>query len=121
MDNTTHKEEYQGKEERIHKRKKRTDRWKELKRQTTLLIKQSKSEYYRKYTGDSRLYYKVVGRLKRRESPRNFCVSELFPEQSDNAAAESVADFFSSIGDKFEPLPFAATPTKISFKYRPRR
>ena len=61
---------------KIFKRGRRGDEWKEARKETTKLIKESKKEWYDKYkeqaktSNDPALYYKVVNRLKDKESPR---------------------------------------------------
>ena len=94
----------------LFEREHRSAAWKELKRGTNKMIKDAKHNFYNKFTelaiksGDPALYYKVVGRLKDRRAPENFCVTSLFPDKSPEEAAELVADFFCLIGDKFDPL-----------------
>ena len=88
----------------------RSSRWREKKRETTTMIRKSKSEYYQKFskiaaqTGDSSLYFKVVNRLKDRQAPKLFCVTDLFHGKDPEVIAETVADFFAHVGRNFSPL-----------------
>ena len=59
----------------VYEREGRSALWKIHKKYTTTLIRNSKRDYYQKFTkkaittGDSRLYFQVVGRLKDRQCP----------------------------------------------------
>ena len=95
---------------KVFRKEFRSTRWKQLKAETTRMIKEAKRRYYdnfteqAKKTGDSSLYFRIVNRLRDRRAPENFCVTDLFPGQPHTAAAEQVADFFCSISDAFEQL-----------------
>ena len=94
----------------FEKSKKRTPKWKEMKKATDKMIKEAKQEYYQKFTklalesGDMSLYYRVVNRIKDSQAPTNFCVTDLYPDKPPEEVAELVADFFCEIGQKFDPL-----------------
>lgn len=102
----------------VFKKKKRSARWKVIKKESACMIKDSKKEYYQKFTklaaetGDPSLYYKVVNRLKDRRAPDTFCVTSLIPGEQPEAAAEKVADFSCQIGDKFAPVTEEQLPDK---------
>ena len=65
------------------KTRKKCYRWVHLKKNTDRLIREGKKSYYEKFTelakktGDSALYYKVVGRLINSEAPKPFLISFL--------------------------------------------
>ena len=67
------------------KKEERSENSKTLKEETTRLIRESKADYYKKYTelaketGDPALYYKVVNRLKDRQSPHLLKLQQCFP------------------------------------------
>ena len=88
---------------RIYARYGRSNKWHEQKRKTNALIKESKRKYYNLYTnkaimtpGDASLYYKVVSRLKDKQTPPPFNVSEMCPGKTDLQVAEELADYFSA-------------------------
>ena len=66
------------------------------------MIRDSKSNYYTKFTNlakeknDPSPYFKVINRLKDRQSPRRFSVSDLFKNDT--------ADFFTVISNGFTPI-----------------
>lgn len=90
---------------RIFNREDRSDNWREAKRETNLLIRNSKKDYYTnlaKKTEDPSLYFKMVGRLKSCEATRPFDIMNLFKGVTEQDAA--VADYFMSILSRFDPL-----------------
>ena len=104
----------------------RNDVWKEKKKYTDKLIAEAKERYYSMYTskaltnnGDAGLYYKVVNRLKDRQSQKPFEVCQMKPELTHEEVAEDLANYFSKIFDDFEPLdegippPSKNDPTKL--------
>ena len=88
----------------------RSANWRNAKRETDGLIKEEKRNYYNAYvdkakkTNDASLYYKAVARLGTAERQSPFSPSDLFPGLSDAEVSEKVADFFTQISDKFDPL-----------------
>lgn len=96
----------------------RAGRWRELKRLTNEMIRESKKEFYEKLMkkatkmGDTSLYYRIVNRLKHSQAPETFCVMQIYPNQKEEDVAELVADFFCSIGDAFTPLCDEDLPSK---------
>ena len=71
------------------------------------MIESAKKKYYNCYTnkaiqnpGDTSLYYKVVHRLKDRQTPPRFDVCSMRP----NLSQEELADFFSSINSNLTPI-----------------
>ena len=93
---------------RTYDKEHRSDAWKEKKRETNKLIKDSKREYYdhfinlSKTSNDPALYYKIINRLKTtNNAKKNFEVCDLFAGATESDVAEKVADFFTAISDKF--------------------
>ena len=95
---------------RIFQREKRSVYWKNYKKMINKMIKRSKKEYYDLFTNaakknnDPALYFKIISRLKDRQAPRPFCVTDLFRNLPIEDGCEEIADFFTKISDKFTPL-----------------
>ena len=73
---------------KIYEKHDRSDEWKLAKKTTNKMIKYSEKKYYDKYvnlakeTGDQALYYKMIGWLKDKESPKPFRVQSMFPKMN---------------------------------------
>ena len=95
----------------------RSPKWKDEKRETDRLIKESKRSYYNEFLEKSKtsnkpsLYYNMVNRLKEVGEPVRFDVCSLFPDISEKEVAEKVADFFTQISERFTPLQDRHIPT----------
>ena len=101
---------------RVYKRNERSLSWKSHKRETNLLVKNAKRDFYQKFvklakeTNDPSLYYKAVGRLKVGKQKPPFSLLDLFPGKGPAEVAECAADFFTQVSDRFEPLEPADVP-----------
>ena len=95
---------------RTYKKEERSHYWKTKKSITDGLIRDGKKEYYEKFTnlakqtGDSGLYFKMIGRLSSDGNGGDFDIRKLYEGRTDSEIAEEAADFFTSINSSFEPL-----------------
>ena len=100
---------------------KRDARWREIKRETERMIKESKKEFYEatkakaKETNNIGLYYKAVAQIKDQEKKPPFDVRTLFNGKTDLEIGNEIASFFNAISEGHTPL---EEPEQIS--KRPR-
>ena len=91
-------------------KEKRSDKWKDQKKQTDRLIKDAKKKYYEEFLEKSKvsnkpsMYYNMVNRLKNISKAEHFEVNSLYPDLPEADVAEKVADFFCKISGNFSPL-----------------
>ena len=95
---------------KTYKQEERSIKWRDQKKETVKLIRESKRSYYNEFFEKSKtcnkpsLYYNMVNRLKESTSRKPFSVSDLFPDLAADVVAEKVADFFTNIAKDFVPL-----------------
>ena len=98
------------KRRKVYDREGRSVRWKALKKQCKDLYNKRAATYMEEQKkvltapDASRAFFKNVKAYQSREKPPNFDVRELFPEESDDMIADSLADHFNSISSEFEGL-----------------
>ena len=91
-------------------KKKRTDRWKKLKKLTNSMIKSKKREFVDSLKqraideGNSSQFYKAVKCLKDHDKPPEWDVRGIFPNLTDKQVADKIAVFFNKISQEFESI-----------------
>ena len=91
--------------------------WKALKRETLKRIEQKKQEFVEQAekvsaSDGGRTYFKAISRLRNGGREQRWDLMNLFPEDSQLAAAEKVRDYFGQVANASSPLgPAAPAPT----------
>ena len=86
---------------------KRTAEWREAKKETDNMIKESKKNYYKKMKEmalekrSTSVYYRAVSKLKDKEKSPAFDIRSMFPDLTDKAISEQVAEYFNRITEDF--------------------
>ena len=100
----------------------RGPKWIEAKKRTDKLIKDSKSQYYAQVVtrltaeGSNQIPYNILKDIAIPDRPAPWSVNHVAPGLGDSALAESLADYFVKIIDKFSPLT-GAPPTTFRDPY----
>lgn len=94
----------------------RGPKWRLVKDETDLLIKESKTDYYKssvdklKENGSSQLPYRALKELSIPERPNPWTINCTRPGLSDKALSEELATYFVKITDEFEAIPTSFSP-----------
>ena len=102
----------------------RGQKWREAKKNTNTMIKNSKQEYYQKELekiknhGGSHVPYKALKELSVPDRPEAWTINKLRPSLTDSEIAEELATYFIRITDDFTPLDPAIRPSTTSTPYQ---
>lgn len=90
---------------RVYKREGRSNFWWRLQERSDELIEQSGAKYVRRVKkGGARAYFSAIKELNCKEKPKQWSVNDIFPDDVPEEVGKKVADYFTEITNKFDPL-----------------
>ena len=105
---------------RKYKKSHRSNKWKDLKRATDDMIRESKHSFYDeavaklRQEGSSHLPFQLLKKLAIPDRPKAWSVNSLRPKLTDKQLADELAVFFSRITEEFSPLQPEEIPSTYS-------